>query len=57
VIIRRPRAGEDLSGAIALLQRFFREEGFDTPDSVIAKIARRESKLVSSSWRKPETKR
>ena len=37
MIIRRLAAGDGLSGAIGLLQRFFREEGFDTPDDAIAR--------------------
>lgn len=36
VQVRRLRATDDLSSAIALLQRFFREEGFDTPDGIVA---------------------
>ncbi len=35
--VRRLTAGDDLSTAIVLLQRFFREEGFETPDDVIAR--------------------
>lgn len=34
--IRRLKGGDDISGAIALLQRFFVEEGFETPAEVIA---------------------
>lgn len=37
--VRRLGAGDDFSGAVSLLQRFFREEGFDTPDDVIASNA------------------
>jgi GNAT superfamily N-acetyltransferase len=37
IIIRRLTAADDLSAAIHLLQRFFREEGFDTPDTEIAR--------------------
>jgi GNAT superfamily N-acetyltransferase len=36
VIIRRLTAADDLSGAIHLLQRFFREEGFSAIDDIIA---------------------
>lgn len=32
---------DDISGAVLLLQRFFREEGFDTPDDAIAANARK----------------
>ena len=39
--IRRLLPGEDPGDAIILLQRFFREEGFDTPDAVIAANTRR----------------
>lgn len=35
MIIRQLRQGDELSPAIALLQRFFAEEGFDTPPQVI----------------------
>ncbi|MGE0238201.1 MAG: GNAT family N-acetyltransferase [Parvibaculaceae bacterium] len=35
VAIRRLDAGDDLGQACGLLIRFFREEGFDTPDAVI----------------------
>jgi GNAT superfamily N-acetyltransferase len=35
--VRQLRSGDDLAEAITLLQRFFREEGFDTPDQVIAR--------------------
>ncbi len=38
--LRRLSATDDLAGAIDLLQRFFREEGFDTPDEVIASNTR-----------------
>lgn len=34
--VRRLKGGDDLSGATALLQRFFAEEGFDTPADLIA---------------------
>jgi GNAT superfamily N-acetyltransferase len=36
VRVRRLLASDDLSAAISLLQRFFREEGFDTPPERIA---------------------
>jgi hypothetical protein len=36
VIVRRLQPGDDQQPAILLLQRFFREEGFDTADQVIA---------------------
>jgi len=36
VTVRRLRAGDDCSHAALLLQRFFAEEGFDTPASIIA---------------------
>lgn len=39
--IRRLGPGDDPAAAIVLLQRFFREEGFDTPDEVVAANARR----------------
>jgi hypothetical protein len=32
---------DDISGAVLLLQRLFREEGFDTPDDAIAANARK----------------
>jgi GNAT superfamily N-acetyltransferase len=35
MIIRRLGAGDDLTGAIDLLLRFFSEEGFETPANVI----------------------
>lgn len=35
ISIRRLRAGDDVDAAANLLIRFFREEGFDTPDEVI----------------------
>jgi hypothetical protein len=41
VKIRRLGRGDALDGAIHLLQRFFHEEGFDTPDEVIARNTRR----------------
>jgi GNAT superfamily N-acetyltransferase len=41
VKVRRLAAGDDLSAAIELLTRFFREEGFDTPDDIIAANTRR----------------
>lgn len=36
MIVRRLTAGDDLLPAVKLLQCFFREEGFETPDAVIA---------------------
>jgi GNAT superfamily N-acetyltransferase len=33
--IRRVKAGDDVAAAAELLIRFFREEGFDTPDAAI----------------------
>ena len=39
--VRRLTAADDLAPAIALLQRFFREEDFDTPDASIAANTRR----------------
>jgi GNAT superfamily N-acetyltransferase len=45
VRIRQLREGDDLSGAIELLCRFFKEEGFDTAPSVIATHAREMAKL------------
>jgi GNAT superfamily N-acetyltransferase len=41
VSVRRLKVGDDLTAAIDLLQQFFREEGFDTPDAVIAKNTQR----------------
>ncbi len=38
--VRRLTGGDILDMAIQLLQRFFREEGFDTPDAVIAENTR-----------------
>ncbi|MBL8908279.1 MAG: hypothetical protein JNM20_16525 [Rhizobiales bacterium] len=35
VSVRRLQAGDDVGAAGDLLIRFFREEGFDTPDAVI----------------------
>ena len=40
VKVRRLVRGDDLDAAIELLMRFFREEGFDTPDAIIAANAR-----------------
>jgi GNAT superfamily N-acetyltransferase len=40
ISVRQLRAGDDLTHAITMLQRFFREEGFDTPDDVIARNTR-----------------
>ena len=40
MIVRRLTAGDDLLPAVQLLQRFFRQEGFETPDAVIAAHAR-----------------
>jgi hypothetical protein len=37
ITIRQLGSGDDVSDAARLLQRFFREEGFDTPDDVIAR--------------------
>jgi GNAT superfamily N-acetyltransferase len=34
--VRQLTSADNLDAAIELLQRFFREEGFDTPDDVIA---------------------
>jgi GNAT superfamily N-acetyltransferase len=39
--VRQLTASDNLDAAIVLLQRFFREEGFDTPDDVIAANTRR----------------
>jgi len=41
VKVRQLVPGDDPGSAILLLQRFFREEGFDTPDDVIAANTRR----------------
>jgi GNAT superfamily N-acetyltransferase len=41
VKVRRLVPGDELGSAILLLQRFFREEGFDTPDELIAANTRR----------------
>ena len=41
ISVNRLKPGDDLSLTILLLQRFFREEGFATPDEVIATNARR----------------
>lgn len=41
VVVRQLKAQDDLAAATLLLQRFFREEGFDTPDDVIAANVRR----------------
>ena len=38
--IRRLTGSDELDTAIQLLQRFFRAEGFDTPDAVIAQNTR-----------------
>ena len=38
--VRRLRAGDDLGPAICLLQRFFLEEDFDTPEAIIAENTR-----------------
>ena len=35
ISIRRLKAGDDVGAAAELLVRFFREEGFDTPDETI----------------------
>lgn len=40
MIVRRLRQGDDLSNAVALLQRFFVEEGFATPADKIEAHAR-----------------
>jgi GNAT superfamily N-acetyltransferase len=37
ITTRRLTSQDDLTQATALLQRFFREEGFDTPDEVITR--------------------
>jgi GNAT superfamily N-acetyltransferase len=37
----KPGPADDVSGAVFLLQRFFRKEGFDTPDDAIAANARK----------------
>ncbi len=39
--VGRLQKGDDLASTISLLVRFFREEGFDTPDEVIAANTRR----------------
>ena len=39
--IRKLGPADDVSGAVLLPQRFFREEGFDTPDDAIAANARK----------------
>lgn len=39
--VRRLTVADDPTAAIALLQRFFREEGFDTTDAAIAENTRR----------------
>ncbi len=44
---RRLSAADDLSGAIQLLQRFFREENFGTPDHVITANTHRMTALDS----------
>jgi GNAT superfamily N-acetyltransferase len=36
ISVSQLRANDDLTQVITLLQRFFHEEGFDTPDDVIA---------------------
>lgn len=36
MIVRRLVQGDDLEGAIGLMQCFFREEGFTTPETVIS---------------------
>jgi GNAT superfamily N-acetyltransferase len=41
VSVRQLSSRDDLSAAINLLQRFFQEEGFDTPDDVIAANVRK----------------
>jgi GNAT superfamily N-acetyltransferase len=45
VIIRQLGGNDDLAEAVHLLQRFFREEGFDTLDEVIAENTRRMAAL------------
>jgi GNAT superfamily N-acetyltransferase len=45
IVVRRLAAAQDVSAAIILLQRFFREEGFDTPDDVIARHTQRMAEL------------
>jgi GNAT superfamily N-acetyltransferase len=40
ILVSRLTALDDLSPAIDLLQRFFREEGFDTPNDVISRNTR-----------------
>lgn len=44
--IRQLKSGDDLSSAIYLLQRFFREEGFETPDETIAAHVRQMAGLA-----------
>jgi GNAT superfamily N-acetyltransferase len=39
-LIRQLSAHDELAGATDLLMRFFREEGFDTPDDVITRNTR-----------------
>jgi hypothetical protein len=41
MIVRRLTADDDLSSAIHLLQRFFREEAFETDDNTIATNTKR----------------
>jgi GNAT superfamily N-acetyltransferase len=45
VIVRKLTDRDNLAPAIALLQRFFREEGFDTPADVIAANTQRMAAL------------
>ncbi len=41
ISVRQLKSDDQLDGAISLLQRFFREEGFDTSDQTIADNTRR----------------
>ncbi len=45
ISVRQLRGRDDLPHAITLLQRFFREEGFDLPDDVIANNTREMASL------------
>ncbi|MCB1433274.1 MAG: GNAT family N-acetyltransferase [Alphaproteobacteria bacterium] len=47
MIVRRLVQGDTLQSAIMLLQRFFREEGFATPDAVIATNVSRMAEINS----------
>jgi len=47
LVVRRLSGGDDTSSAASLLVRFFREEGFETPDAVIRARAKRMASISS----------